>query len=82
VREIEKVYYDPFETDDYKISKNLDKVENLVIAKQNHLQDRMEEIYKKNEAIRSIAVDLAYLRKTKERLATENDTLNKKIKSL
>lgn len=42
----------------------------------------MQEMDKYNEAIRSIAVDLAYLRKTKTRLVEENEAMHKKINAL
>lgn len=59
--EIEKVYYDPFETDEGEILKKLDKVEKLLGKKQDEYWENLEKFDVRTEAMRGLAVDLAML---------------------
>lgn len=59
--EIEKVYYDPFETDEGEILKKLDKVEKLLGKKQDEYWENLEKFDVWTEAMRGLAVDLAML---------------------
>ena len=75
VREIEKVYYDPFETDEGEVSVKLAKVEQLVAKKQMEVDVVMGEMDKRVDAMRSLAIDLAMLRKSKEEMEETNQKL-------
>ena len=82
VRAIEKIYYDPFVTDESVILKNLDKVEKLLAKKQKDYNEEMERYDKRTESLRGLAVDLAMLRKEKETLNERCDKLAKELHSL
>ena len=75
VREIEKVYYDPFETEEGEVSVKLSKVEQLVSKKQMELEEVMKQMDKRVDAMRSLAIDLAMLRKSKETMDDTNQKL-------
>jgi chromosome segregation ATPase len=75
VREIEKNYYDPFTTDESEISTKLSKIESLITKKQKELNDVMEQQDKRVEAMRSLAIDLAMLRKSKGEMEKTNQKL-------
>jgi len=75
VREIEKVYYDPFEADEDKVSTKLTKIETLVSKKQKDLDQVMNDQDKRIEAMRSLAIDLAMLRRSKEEMDKTNQKL-------
>ena len=75
VREIEKVYYDPFEGSEDNIHTNLAKVEDLVFKKQSELDEVMIDQDKRTDAMRSLAIDLAMLRKSKEEMEKTNQKL-------
>ncbi|CDW82949.1 UNKNOWN [Stylonychia lemnae] len=67
-REIEKVYYDPFNSNEYEIQKNLEKVQGLVMKKHDVMETKMKQMDQRNAALRTLAVDLTYLRKTNDDL--------------
>lgn len=73
VREIEKVYYDPFQTEDIEVK--LAKVEELVAKKQAELDEVMIDMDKRTDAMRSLAIDLSMLRKSKEDMTSTNEKL-------
>lgn len=63
VRAIEKIYYDPFLTDEAEVLRKLSKVETLLKAKQDEYASTLEKYDVRTEAARGFAVDLAMLRK-------------------
>ncbi|CAI2366387.1 unnamed protein product [Moneuplotes crassus] len=75
VREIEKVYYDQFTSDEGEIHTKLDKIEKIAAKKQKDLDEVMGEQDKRIEAMRSLAIDLAMLRKSKEEMEDTNKKL-------
>eukprot|EP00347_Sterkiella_histriomuscorum_P020316 403338277 len=78
-REIEKYYYDPFNSNEYDVQKNLGKIQELVKKKHDVMENRMKQLDQRNSALRTLAVDLAYLRKTNDDLIGENEKMNKRI---
>lgn len=58
---IEKVYYDPFMTDEAEVLRKLSKVEVLLKAKQDEYVATLEKYDIRTEAARGFAVDLAML---------------------
>ena len=72
VREIEKIYYDPFVTDEAEILRKLDSVETVLGKKQKDYDIEQERFDKRTEAMRGLAVDIALLQKKKD----SEETLN------
>lgn len=61
---------------------NLAKVQELVKKKHDQMESKMEQLDKRNSAMRTLAVDLAYLRKTSDDLLAENEKMQKRITHL
>ena len=60
----------------------LGKVEALVGRKQQEMRAKMEQLDERNGAMSALAVDLAYLRKTSEELAAENERMQRRLSHL
>lgn len=82
VREVEKVYFDPFEQDPMTIQKKLARVEDLLGKKHDALEKQYKKIDTRNEAMRTLAVDLANLRRIHENYVGENDRIQERIRVL
>jgi len=75
---IEKVYYDPFMTDEAEVLRKLSKVEVLLKAKQDEYVSTLEKYDIRTEAAWGFAVDLAMLRKQKDDMDDYNHKLSAK----
>ena len=75
VSKIEKVYYDPFETDEGEVNVKLAKVEQIVVKRQIKVDVVMEEMDKRVDAMRGLAIDHAMPRKSKEEMDETNQKL-------
>lgn len=82
VRAIEKIYYDPFLTDEAEVLRKLSKVEVLLKQKQAEYVQELEKYDVRTEAARGFAVDLAMLRKQKEDMDDYNHKLWDKYNQL
>jgi len=79
---IEKIYYDPFLTDEAEVLRKLSKVEVLLKQKQAEYVQELEKYDVWTEAARGFAVDLAMLRKQKEDMDEYNHKLWDKYNQL
>lgn len=75
MRAIEKIYYDPFLTDEAEVLWKLSKVETLLKAKQDEYASTLEKYDVRTEAARGFAVDLAMLWKQKDDMDEYNHKL-------
>lgn len=82
MREIEKSYYDPFETDEGEILKKLDKIEKLLSKKQDEYWENLEKFDVRTEAMWGLAVDLAMLWKQKDDMDEYNQKLARKFEAI
>ena len=55
------------------------KVQSLAGRKQRELDEKLADVDKRGQAMRMLAVDLAYLRKTQADLVAENEKMGRKI---
>lgn len=81
-RELEKAYFDPFVKDKNAIKASLSKIEGALKIKGDELEEKQKQLDERNDALRSLAMDLADLRKEHDGLINENEELNKKLKAL
>ncbi|TNV85113.1 hypothetical protein FGO68_gene6217 [Halteria grandinella] len=78
-REIEKVYFDTFVKDKAIIASSLAKVEKLLKKKGLELDEKVRQVDERNDALRTLAVDLAFLRKQHEQLVSQNESLARSL---
>ncbi|TNV85137.1 hypothetical protein FGO68_gene5346 [Halteria grandinella] len=78
-REIEKVYFDTFVKDKAIITSSLAKVEKLLKKKGLELDEKVRQVDERNDALRTLAVDLAFLRKQHEQLVSQNESLARSL---
>lgn len=66
------MYFDPFVKDKVLIKSSLDTVQTLLKKKGVELDERVKQVTERDEALKTLAVDLAFLRKQHELLIEQN----------
>jgi hypothetical protein len=78
-RLVQKVEFDEYERNAYVIKEKLDRVVEYLRAKEPEVESWIKQVDEVRNALRSLGADLAVLRKEKDTLQSENDSLHKQI---